>query len=217
MYRRLFFVFTVFVCYLVVVVGMLYFCSNLCNFSCADRVNCQHLFLDFYLLCLPNISLCFRAAFLNILVHLFWLPFRDEILIRFSHSHNFITTTTFPQNNNSEKLKMSINSFLFCYVAHHTLSPCLFACFSCFFHQYRQLQAAPSSTNSILHNVLLEKKETMWWLPSSFLLQGILLKSCFYCVLMTSTSGPHKLPLVSSLNHPRLWILIRIKKTTNKH
>lgn len=157
----IFVVFTVFVCYLVVVVGMLYFCSNLCNFSCADRVNCQHLFLDFYLLCLPNISLCFRAAFLDILVHLFWLPFRDEILIRFSHSHNFITTTTFPQNNNSEKLKMSINSFLFCYVAHHTLSPCLFACFGCFFHQYRQLQAAPSSTNSILHNVLLEKKATM--------------------------------------------------------
>lgn len=157
-----FFVFTVFVCYhVVVVVGMLYFCSNLCNFSCADRVNCQHLFLDFYLLCLPNISLCFRAAFLDILVHLFWLPFRDEILIRFSHSHNFITTITFPQNNNSEKLKMSINSFLFCYVAHHTLSPCLFACFSCFFHQYRQLQAAPSSTNSILHNVLLEKRDNV--------------------------------------------------------
>lgn len=101
------------------------------------------------------------SFFLDILVHLFWLPFRDEILIRFSHSHNFITTTTFPQNNNSEKLKMSINSFLFCYVAHHTLSPCLFACFSCFFHQYRQLQAAPSSTNSILHNVLLEKRDNV--------------------------------------------------------
>lgn len=218
MYRRLFVVFTVFVCYLVVVVGMLYFCSNLCNFSCADRVNCQHLFLDFYLLCLPNISLCFRAAFLDILVHLFWLPFRDEILIRFSHSHNFITTTTFPQNNNSEKLKMSINSFLFCYVAHHTLPlplcllqlllpPIQTASGSSFFHQLNFAQCSPRK----------KRQCCVWWLPSSFLLQGILLKSCFYCVLMTNTSGPHKLPLVSSLNHPRLWILIRIKKTTNKH
>lgn len=44
-------------------------------------------------------------------------------------------------------------SVLLCCTPHSPLAS--FACFSCFFHQYRQLQAAPSSTNSILHNVLL--------------------------------------------------------------
>lgn len=115
----------------------LYFCSNLCNFSGAHRVNCQHLFLDFYLLCLPNI---FRYVFVRLL--LFWftcfgfLPSRHEILIRFSHSHNFITTT-FPQNNNTLKLNAAAEnvnklvSVLLCC----TLSPrCLFSFFSCFFH-----------------------------------------------------------------------------------
>lgn len=134
---------------------MLYFCSNLCNFSCADRVNCQHLFLDFYLLCLPNIFAMFSCSFFRYFGSLVLASFSGhEILIRFSHSHNFITTTTFPQNNNSEKLKMSINSFLFCYVAHHTLPlplcllqlllpPIQTASGSSFFHQFNFAQCSP--------------------------------------------------------------------------
>lgn len=134
---------------------MLYFCSNLCNFSCADRVNCQHLFLDFYLLCLPNISLCFRAAFLDILVHLFWLPFRDELLIAQPQFYNHDYFPAKQQQREAENVNKLV-SVLLCCTPHSPLAS--FACFSCFFHQYRQLQAAPSSTNLILHNVLLGKK-----------------------------------------------------------
>lgn len=82
------------------------------------------------------------------------------------------------------------------------LPPIQTASGSSFFHQFNFAQCSPRK----------KRQCCVWWLPSSFLLQGILLKSCFYCVLMTNTSGPHKLPLVSSLNHPRLWILIRLKR-----
>lgn len=107
-------------------------------------------------------------------------------------------------------------SVLLCCTPHSPLAP--FACFSCFFHQYRQLQAAPSSTNSILHNVLLEKRDNavcddFQAVSSSrgFFLKLLLLRINDQYIRPSQVAFSFLVESSSTVN------LDPIKKTTNKH